>query len=141
MELRISVEVEAAGLAAARHNKMDLARIVRINRAFAKAMDDGDMAIDADFEFHAAIGAATHNPYFGSFLNFIGRLIIPRRGVHLETTDRAGLERILRRIDREHRAITEAIAGRNVTAARRVMRTHLIRSRDQYASLIGKDPG
>lgn len=139
MELRICVEVEAAGLAARRRSGADLARIAAANDAFSDAIARGDPGIDADFDFHAAIGAASGNPYFLSFLDFIGRSIIPRRSVHRDMSDSARLGQQLQRIDREHRAIERAIADRNPALARRAMRTHLARSRERYAALIGRE--
>jgi DNA-binding FadR family transcriptional regulator len=139
MELRICVEVEAAGLAAERRTKSDLARITRSNALFSQAIGRGEPGIEADFEFHAAIGAATENPYFLSFLDFIGRLIIPRRSVHLDKSNPAKVAQFLRRIDAEHRAIANAIAGQNVGLARRAMRTHLTRSRERYLTLTRRD--
>ncbi|MBZ0228129.1 MAG: FadR family transcriptional regulator, partial [Bauldia sp.] len=62
LELRICVEVEAAGLAAERRSKADIARITEICGAFGRAIETGDEAADLDFDFHAAIGAATRNP-------------------------------------------------------------------------------
>jgi GntR family transcriptional regulator, transcriptional repressor for pyruvate dehydrogenase complex len=139
MALRTCVEIEAAGLAAERRTKPSLARIVRASRLFSKDVASGGSGIDADFDFHAAIGAATENPYFLSFLEFIGRLIIPRRSVHVDKSNPAVIARRLKQIEREHGAIVRAIVDREVALARRAMRTHLTRSRDRYVSLIGKD--
>jgi DNA-binding FadR family transcriptional regulator len=141
MALRTCVEIEAAGLAAERRTKAGLARIARASRLFSKEIAGGGSGIDADFEFHEAIGAATENPYFLSFLDFIGRLIIPRRSVHLDRSNPAKIAQYLRSIEREHRTIERAIADQNVVLARRAMRTHLTHSRDRYISLIGKGAG
>jgi DNA-binding FadR family transcriptional regulator len=132
MELRITVEVEAAGLAAARRSRGDLARLARINRAFASAVARGDQAVDLDYDFHTAIGVATGNPYFSSFLDFLGRLIIPRRSVHLDSDDPASVIRYLKSLRDEHAAIERAIADSNIAAARRAMRSHLRRGRERY---------
>lgn len=131
LELRIAVETEAAGLAAARRTDADVAAIGRTMRAFAQAMERGEDAVDADFEFHAAVGKATQNPYFSSFLGFLGRLIIPRRTVNLDAqaTQRA---RYLKRVLAEHEAIERAIAVGDAAAAKRAMRAHLRRSHRRY---------
>jgi GntR family transcriptional repressor for pyruvate dehydrogenase complex len=132
MELRICVEVEAAGLAARRRSSADVAKLRRICRQFAAAIDAGDEAMDLDFEFHAAIGAATGNPYFSSFLRFLGHMIIPRRRRYADRTVDPGLARYLRRLHREHEVIARAIAARDVAGARRAMRSHLKRGRERY---------
>jgi DNA-binding FadR family transcriptional regulator len=132
MELRMSVEVEAAGLAALRRSRSDIAALNRACRAFARAVASGDEAIDLDFEFHDAIGAATGNPYFSSFLNFLGRLIIPRRSVHIDQSDEAERALYMQRVCDEHAAIAGAIVAQDVDAARRTMLVHLRRGRDRY---------
>jgi GntR family transcriptional regulator, transcriptional repressor for pyruvate dehydrogenase complex len=109
MELRICVEAEAAGLAAERRRKSDLDRIAAIADRFSNAVAKADPAIDLDFEFHVAIGGATGNPYFSSFLDFIGRLIIPRRTIPVDRTDPEEAANYLRRLDVEHQAIQRAI--------------------------------
>lgn len=138
MELRICVEVEAAGLAAARRRPPDIDRIGAIADRFSKAVARADPAIDLDFEFHAAIGGATGNPYFSSFLDFIGRLIIPRRTIPVDRTNPDEAASYLRRLDMEHRAIERAIADGNVAGARRAMRGHLKRGRERYRRLTDK---
>jgi len=135
LELRICIEVEAAGLAAERRSTADIATIDAISAAFARAIETGDEAADLDFDFHAAIGAATRNPYFSSFLGFIGRIIIPRRTVHFVGAN-AALAPSLKRIRREHEAIARAIASGDVAGARRAMRRHLGESRERYRKLV-----
>jgi len=132
MELRICVEVEAAGLAARHRSSADVTRLKRICRQFAAAIKAGDEAMDLDFDFHAAIGAATGNPYFSSFLRFLGRMIIPRRRRYADRTDDPDLLRYLLRLHREHEVIVRAIAARDVAGARRAMRNHLKRGRERY---------
>src|SRR5215472_11334661 len=87
MELRTGVEVEAAGIAAERASASARDRIERALQAFDAAAARGEAAIDEDFRFHQAIAAATRNPQFGRFLEFLGRFLIPRQSV------RAGLRR------------------------------------------------
>jgi GntR family transcriptional regulator, transcriptional repressor for pyruvate dehydrogenase complex len=136
MELRMCVEVEAAGLAAERRTKSALATIARANKRYSREIARGGSGIDADFDFHAAIGAATENPYFLSFLDFIGRLIIPRRSVHSDRSNPAKIAKYLKEIETEHRTIERAIIDQNAALARRAMRTHLKHSRERYVSLI-----
>lgn len=136
LELRISVEVEAAGLAAERRSDSDLGRLEAISAAFRNAIASGDPAIDLDYDFHAAVGTATGNPYFSSFLDFIGRIIIPRRTIPVDIDNRDGLIAYLAVIDDEHRAIVEAIAAADTTGAREAMRRHLTRSRSRYRGLV-----
>lgn len=133
LELRLGVEVEASGLAAERHSKRQLqaikARLRDISRELRAA--DGDRG-RADFEFHSAIARATGNPYFEKFLSFTGPQIIPRLRFGSLRNDRAADLQYHAQIQMEHAEIAEAIANRNIAAAREAMRRHLSASLERY---------
>jgi DNA-binding FadR family transcriptional regulator len=135
MELRISVEVEAAGLAAERRTSAQLAEIGRRLKAVEKAIEAGESAIDADFAFHKAIFAAVDNPYFPRFLEFLGRYIIPRQSLRQPFGSEEEQKRYLERIQREHRAIHAAIRTREPERAREAARLHLVNSMNRYRQL------
>jgi GntR family transcriptional regulator, transcriptional repressor for pyruvate dehydrogenase complex len=138
MELRTGVEVEAAGIAAERINAAARSRIGAALKAFDAALARGEAAIDEDFAFHQAIAAATGNPHFTRFLEFLGRFLIPRQSVRLELKTGKDRTAYLQRIQAEHRAIADAIGQGDVTAARRTMRRHLQGSRQRYQRLAAK---
>lgn len=136
MELRTGIEVEAAGIAAERADDAVRGRIAKALAAVDAAIARGEAAVDQDFAFHQAIAAATGNPHFLRFLEFLGRFLIPRQSVRVESLKSGGgLRSYLQRIQREHRAIADAIAAGNVTRARRAMRRHLHGSRQRYQRL------
>ena len=135
MELRRSVEIEAAGLAAARRGEADLKAIHQAVEAFDAAIASGD-AVAADFQFHKAICKATGNPYFSSFLEFLGYHIIPRQTVRVQVSSSEEMTRYLQKVAREHHQIVTAIEARDGAAARRAMGRHLTRGRDRYANLV-----
>ena len=83
MELRMSVEMEAASLAAERRTAGQLAAIVGALDAFDEAVQRGEAAVDADFAFHRSIAEGTGNPYFLRFLESLGRYIIPRQSIRV----------------------------------------------------------
>ena len=139
LALRIAVEVESAGLAAARRSKGDLRRIAKTTDAVAEAIERDEAAGDADYDFHCAIGSATGNPYFSSFLDFLGRLIIPRQTVHVDAGRSGQLKRYLQMVLTEHEAIQRAIETSDPAAARRAMRTHLTRGYERYRRLAEHD--
>jgi GntR family transcriptional repressor for pyruvate dehydrogenase complex len=86
LQLRLAVEVEAAGLAAELRTDKDLEIIAQTLADIDSAISRGASAVKEDLEFHCAISAATGNPYFPRFIQFLGPIIIPRQ------TMRAGLE-------------------------------------------------
>jgi GntR family transcriptional regulator, transcriptional repressor for pyruvate dehydrogenase complex len=134
MELRTGIEIEAAGLAAERASKAQLATIREAYEAIEQAIASGEGAIDQDFAFHCSIAAATGNPQFVSFLEYLGRFIIPRqtiRSADLSAERRA----YLRKIQDEHREILEALRTGQAVAARDAMQRHMLNSRKRYRGL------
>jgi GntR family transcriptional regulator, transcriptional repressor for pyruvate dehydrogenase complex len=132
MELRTGVEMEAAGLAAERARPSDIDAIAAALEAIDRSIDRGELAIEEDFAFHRGIAAATGNPQFPRFLEFLGRIIIPRQSVRVATPNpRAYLETI----QKEHRDIFKAIRARDVTGAQDAMRRHLLHGRERYRKL------
>ena len=138
MELRASVEAEAAGLAAERGGRAARRRIVKALAAIDAAVRRGQSAVDQDFAFHRAIAIATGNPQFTHFLEYLGRFIIPRQSIRVAAHQGAGQRAYLEMIQREHRAIFAAIDGGDGTAAREAMRRHLANSQARYRRLAGK---
>jgi GntR family transcriptional regulator, transcriptional repressor for pyruvate dehydrogenase complex len=136
MELRIGVEVEAAGLAAERRTAAQQAEIVRRLKAIDQAIERGESAVDADFAFHKAIFAATDNPYFTRFLEFLGSFIIPRQSVRAGFASPAEQRAYLERIQVEHQAIQEAIRARKPEQAREAARVHLVGSMERYRKMM-----
>ncbi len=138
MELRIGIEVEAAGLAAARRDATQLQAIVNAQKAFRAEIAGGASAPAADFALHRAIFAATGNEYFGSFLDFLGQIIIPRQLVRFAQGPSEQQAEYLQRVAREHDRVVEAIADGDAEASREAMRTHLERGRSRYARMAAE---
>jgi DNA-binding FadR family transcriptional regulator len=135
MELRLAVEVEAAVLAAERASRRQIAAIGDALGRIDGAIGRGDGAIDEDFAFHRAIAAATGNPHFVRFLEFLGHLFIPRQSIRLELASPAEQRGYLARVQREHRRMFNAISAGDPAEARRAMRDHLSRSLARYRAL------
>lgn len=135
LELRLAIEVEAAGLAAIRRDEAGLAAMAAAEAAFTAATAAGGDAAEADFALHRAIFAATGNPYFLRFLESIGRHAIPRRALGLAERDEAERRAYLAQVATEHRALVAAIAAGDIPTARAAMRHHLEAARGRYAKL------
>jgi GntR family transcriptional regulator, transcriptional repressor for pyruvate dehydrogenase complex len=135
LELRIGVEVEAAGLAAMRSSPAQEAEIQTQVERFSKLVADGKPTDEADFQFHMAIAAATNNARFRTFLEHVGKRMIPR--VKFRTV-MGGVDPLPSRdasILEEHRSIAEAILARDPDRAREAMRLHLVTGIKRYRSL------
>ena len=129
LELRISLETESAGLAAQRRSDAQLAEMRAALDAFeANAGGAGD-AVSPDFRFHLAIAHATGNRYFADIMSHLGATVIPRTRINSPRLAREDLPQYLRRVNREHEEIYQAIARRDGESARAAMRVHLTNSR------------
>ncbi len=133
MELRMSVEIFAAGLAAERRTPSQLQRIVAALGKIDAAIARGEAAVEADFDFHRAIAKATGNPYFQNFLDYLGHYIIPRQTLRIGQRDSETQAAYLRKVQGEHHAIHDAVAKRDAGAAHAAMRAHLENSIKRYS--------
>jgi len=135
MELRQAVEIEAAALAAARASPASMREIGQRLSAIEAAIERNESAVDEDFAFHRAIAAATDNPQFWWFLDYLGRFIIPRQSIRVAGHQGGGQRIYLQMIQREHRAIFAAIEARDAARSRSAMRRHLSNSQTRYRRL------
>lgn len=136
LELRTAVEVEAAGLAAVRRSPAQEEAILAAHKAFAEQIAGGEASADADFLFHRAVAGATNNPRFVEVLDLWGRSAIPR--TYLNTDGEFDSRQYLELIVEEHKAIVEAIAARDDSAAMEAMRLHLKGSQKRYRTLLSR---
>lgn len=121
-QLRLALEVEAAGLAAVHHTSPDLAKLDDALAQMNGAEKWTDEGIVADLAFHRLVAAATRNEYFLQFITFIAER------THLAINAArasAVLEEIVEVTIAEHVAIRDAIATRNPAKAKEAMRHHL----------------
>lgn len=135
LELRIGIEVEAAGLAALRSSPAQEAEIQFTVDNFRKLVEAGSATDQADFEFHMAIARATNNTRFVAFLAHIGKRIIPR--VKFRTV-MGGVDPLPSRdsiLLQEHAEVADAISVRDADKAREAMRRHLQGGIKRYRAL------
>lgn len=135
LELRATVEVAAAGLAAERRTPRDLERIAGALADLQGQIEAGADSIEADFDFHIAVADAGGNPYFSRILHSLGAVLIPRRRIEFETP--AQRRAYLEHVQSEHRSIEAAIAKGNAAAARKAMEKHLNGSRYRFRLRLG----
>lgn len=126
-QLRLPLEIEAAGLAALHRTPQHL---VQLDDALARMGDSasGEEVMQADLDFHRTIAAATGNGYFVQFLGAISDRILH---TIIDSRVRQSPEEIAPQVDREHRALRDAITAGDAKAARAAMRAHMLRSAER----------
>jgi DNA-binding FadR family transcriptional regulator len=135
LELRMSLEIEASGLAAERRAAGDLAKIKAALGAIDSQIESGGNAVEADFQFHLAIFRSAKSRYFPQLLEFLGHFIIPRQRVNITSESAAQRQQYLRRIQTEHIAMFEAIREGNPASARSAARRHLTNALRRYQEI------
>lgn len=149
LELRISLESEAASLAAARRSNTHLAAMRTALDAFDAHRRAGERTSEDDFRFHAQIAAATGNEYFEEVLASLGNATLRRLAAEAGGRAREGgprfgdplpaLEPGKELTQAEHEAIYDAIARGDAAAARAAMFMHLSNSRGRLRRKTGAD--
>lgn len=123
-EFRMGVESGSAELAARMRDDDDLAKIEEAYRQLDAVIERGEVGIEEDFAFHLAIAAASKNHLFHSALSSMKNQIRFSIGLSRNLSREKSLERQLM-VQQEHRAIVDAIARKDASAAREAMRRHI----------------
>jgi GntR family transcriptional repressor for pyruvate dehydrogenase complex len=122
-EVRCGLEGEMAALAAERRTEAQNQRIQRALRRIDDAVAEGGDGVIEDLAFHAAIAQATNNPLMTSLLEFISRTL--HDAIQVARANEAGRAEFARHVVIEHAAIADAIARRDVEAARAAALHHM----------------
>ncbi|KRC04425.1 GntR family transcriptional regulator [Hydrogenophaga sp. Root209] len=131
LELRISLESEAASLAAQRRDDSHLQNMAAALAAFEASIAESSDAVPSDFQFHMEVARATGNRHFADLMTYLGTMIIPRTRINTASSAPEGRLAYLQRVHTEHQNIFNAIRQRDADAARMAMRTHLSNSRER----------
>jgi GntR family transcriptional regulator, transcriptional repressor for pyruvate dehydrogenase complex len=131
LELRISLETEAAGLAAQRRTAANLQAMEAALLAFSDSISHDSDAVPPDFQFHMEVARSTGNRHFADLMTYLGTMIIPRTRVNTALNAPEGRLNYLQRVHAEHESIYSAIRDQDADAARAAMRTHLSNSRER----------
>ncbi|MEZ5924206.1 MAG: FadR/GntR family transcriptional regulator [Hyphomicrobiaceae bacterium] len=140
MELRLAIEVEAAGLCALRRTKADAVDIRRrMEKIDAERQDLRTANILYDYQFHLAIAKASKNPHIHQLLKYMAPVVMPR--VKLAAiVDDDSKDAYYRMIHAEHAAIVTAIENKDEAAARAHMRAHISAAIDRLRKLAATLP-
>jgi GntR family transcriptional repressor for pyruvate dehydrogenase complex len=131
-EARRILEVGAAGLAAERATPEQLATLADEVASLFASLNDRQVFLVHDINFHRGIAAASGNPIVASLVEMVAGLFYERRRV---TAERA-VDRNLRDAADAHRHIYQAVRARDVERARRLMSDHLLRARSYIAKEV-----
>jgi len=120
LEVRLTLEVEIAALAAARRTAADLAKLANWLDQFDALARENDVESCArvDVGFHQALAASTQNEVFTFMLESLSALL-------LETRVRALLNSTLILANTHHRAIYASVEAGDQAGAGQLMRLHL----------------
>lgn len=120
MEARSTIEVAIAGFAAERATDDMIEELGETMAAMEAASADPDRMTDADLEFHLQLATIAGNSVLSELLRSIQALLRAWISRGLTADDK----RAQHTLD-EHRAILEAIRGRDADAARARMQEHM----------------
>lgn len=151
LELRLSVESDAAALAAQRRTPQQLAAMEQALADFVKQERTGEGTAEADFRFHEAVAQATGNEYFVRVLRSLSGATIPRAPARAARANRRGAPARPPRFGdpmpqlrsgkditaQEHQAVLDAIRRGDASAARAAMFMHLNNSRERMKNVSG----
>ena len=130
-EVRKIMEVEAAGLAAARRTEEDLAAMRTAIDEMVKGLSSRERYIGADVEFHLAVARATGNRIASLMMDAVRDVM--RRALS-SIYDIPGSPR---RSTEQHGQILDAIAAGSQEQARERMREHLLRVEGEIREVLG----
>jgi len=122
-ELRMDLEGAAAALAAVRRTDADLAELSGILNDLGGKIHDLDAGVELDLAFHTAVAEATHNPYYVALLSYLNLQV--RQAVHAARYNALVNEPLAHTVQREHRAVFDAIRERDPQRARAAVMLHL----------------
>lgn len=148
LELRISLESEAAHLAALRRTSEQLHTMQRALVDYRTHWAAGLSTIEDDYRFHAEVAAATDNQYFQEVLSNLGSATLrshtntsPNNDATPDVAGQFGeplaiLSDGKEVVQREHEAIYNAILRQDAASAKAAMHMHLSNSRERLRQKI-----
>lgn len=134
-QLRTTLEVEAAGLAAELRSAGQLKNMRQALAHMAQAIERGDEGAEPDAAFHHAVAEASGNHYFSDFMQFLKSRI--HAAIGIARLNSARHEGWGEKVQLEHKRIYEMVAEGSPDGARAAMRHHLVSA----AARLGLDAG
>jgi GntR family transcriptional repressor for pyruvate dehydrogenase complex len=135
LEIRLGVETEMAGLAAARRTTADIGAIQVALQNMVELAPSPIAAAEADRAFHLAIARATQNDYYVRFAEFLGLRLVPPRNLYLRDQPQSAHLAYSAKVHAEHQAIVDAIVRMDTARAREAARHHMQESLTRHSLL------
>lgn len=127
-ELRLDLEVSAAGMAARRRSRNQLASIALAVDCLHASTETGEHLVEHSLQFKRAIADATGNEYFRNFIMFLCGHVFEAASLERRLAASRDLGDALLK---EHQAIFEAIKLGDPDLARRASWQHIINSAER----------
>ncbi len=124
VEVRELLEPELAALAATRITDEQIVPMLEAVEAMDKALDNAEVFVEADLDFHLALAQATQNPIIPILLNPLIHMLREQRK-RIALADGG-----LRRGQYHHKRILAAVMQHDPQAARQAMQAHLLQVRE-----------
>lgn len=131
-EVRLSLEVQIAALAAERAASGNVARLQELLDAMASSLTNNERYADLDVEFHLELARATQNPLFVLMLESVATMLHQSRELALATAPAPAAETA----QQAHKRIFKAVTAKDAQAAAAAMSSHLERQRQDFEKLL-----
>lgn len=135
LEMRLAIETEMAGLAAARRDQDDIVAMRAALKHMREVSGDPAASALADTRFHMAIARATKNDYFVRFIDFLGVRLVPPRSLYLRDQPSDAHQGYVHKVHDEHDAVLNAIVRMDIERARSAARQHMQESLMRHSEL------
>jgi GntR family transcriptional repressor for pyruvate dehydrogenase complex len=132
MDAQRAVETFAAGLAAENATKADIARLRRLLKEAASAIDDLDRFTQLSRDFHIAVAEASHNRVLVVQLLSLSHISWPRHNA-------TATAKLARKILDVHTQLTDSIEKRDAAGTRALMDDHVKMIRARRIAEHGND--
>lgn len=129
LEVRHSLDLQAAALAAENRTEEDIASLNNIVGQMPAAIGNVEIFSPLDAAFHEALGQATQNPLLSAIISGIsGILFESTRSVHSRTRNKKDWASVLV----NHQSLADAIIKGNAATARRLVDVHYVDAYKRY---------
>jgi GntR family transcriptional repressor for pyruvate dehydrogenase complex len=133
VEVRRLLEIEAARLAAERHDAADRAALESVMQAFQESASDPGRASHYDMQYHVLLARASHNTALVHFLNGMRALL------EIWINRAVNTAPVVQEIVREHNDILRAIFNRKRDHAAAYMLIHMTNAAERLFAVVGQD--